>query len=76
MTNNTALTPFGVYISDNSTVPIMAKRLGITTAYVYMLMKGKISPSLALAAEIEKFTNGRVSLQSWIPYLNGFKHGS
>jgi len=42
-----------------------AKALGKTKAYVHMLVAKSCTPSLHLAAVIEVWTDGKVSLQSW-----------
>lgn len=42
-----------------------AKMLGKTKAYVHMLIAKSCTPSLHLAAVIEVWTNGQVSMQSW-----------
>lgn len=39
-----------------------AADLGISTSYLYQILKKERSPSLSLAIKIEKYTNGEVSI--------------
>jgi DNA-binding transcriptional regulator YdaS (Cro superfamily) len=43
----------------------MGRQLGVSHSYVCMLVRGRRSPSLALALRIETLTGGAVTTQSW-----------
>lgn len=44
-----------------------AKRIGTTPTNLNSLIKGRSTPSLRLAYEIEKKTGGLVTLYDWLP---------
>lgn len=44
-----------------------AKKIGTTPNNLNLLVKGKSTPTLRLAYEIEKNTGGLVSLYDWLP---------
>lgn len=44
-----------------------AKKIGTTPNNLNLLVKGKSTPSLRLAYEIEKHTGGMVTLYDWLP---------
>lgn len=43
-----------------------AARLGISPSYLSLLLRGHKQPSLDLAVAIEKATDGRVAVASWV----------
>lgn len=43
-----------------------ADRIGVSKSYLSDLLNGKAVPSLAVAAKIERLTDGEVSASSWI----------
>jgi hypothetical protein len=45
-----------------------AKALGKTKAYIHMLIAKSCTPSLHLAATIEHWTGGVVTMQSWLDW--------
>lgn len=45
----------------------LASKLGINRGYMSQLASGRKLPSLQLAAEIEKVTDGAVPVGCWIP---------
>lgn len=44
-----------------------ADRLGVSRSYLSDLLNGNKTPSLDLAVQIERATNGAVAASSWIP---------
>lgn len=44
-----------------------AKKIGTTPNNLSLLVKGKSTPSLRLAYEIEKHTGGLVTFYDWLP---------
>jgi transcriptional regulator with XRE-family HTH domain len=44
-----------------------AKKIGTTPNNLNLLVKGKSTPSLRLAYEIEKCTQGLVTVYDWLP---------
>lgn len=63
-------TPFGVYVTRKKLSPKeVAEQLSITRAYVHMLISGSQTPAFKLAWEIELWSDGAVTMQSWAPFL-------
>jgi transcriptional regulator with XRE-family HTH domain len=44
-----------------------AERLGVSRSYLSDLLNGNRTPSLELAARIERMTGGEVPAVSWVP---------
>jgi hypothetical protein len=61
-------TPFGKYLKFNN-IPMdsAAKALGVTRQYAQALATGYMTPGMRLAWDIERWTKGRVAMQSWMP---------
>lgn len=60
-------TLFGEYLTANKISHADAAReLEMTRAYVQMLSTGTATPSLHVAWNIEKFTKGAVTMQTWL----------
>jgi hypothetical protein len=63
-------TPFGKYIERKKLSPKeVSNQLSLTRAYVHMLIAGSVTPALRLAWRIEKWSIGKVKMQSWVPYM-------
>jgi DNA-binding XRE family transcriptional regulator len=73
------MTPFGKYLEKKTkTKPVItpaeaAEAIGKSKQYVYMLIEGKVTPSFKLAWEIEVWSKGEVTMQTWAKYINGRK---
>ncbi len=68
----------GYLLRNNITVKQFASDLGISTSYLYQLLRGERKPSLELAYRIEKHTEGEVtagSLLSLDIQFSGLKEG-
>jgi DNA-binding XRE family transcriptional regulator len=48
----------------------IAKKLGISTRYLYDLIDDKCMPSAKTAIEIEDFTQGKVKVREWVKRLD------
>ncbi|KHQ50357.1 MULTISPECIES: helix-turn-helix domain-containing protein [Mameliella] len=46
---------------------VWAERLGVSGAYMSLLVNGKKQPSLELAVRIDRVTGGKVPATSWVP---------
>jgi DNA-binding transcriptional regulator YdaS (Cro superfamily) len=53
-------------ITSGETRAAWADRLGISRSYLSDLLNGKKTPSLSLASQIERLTNGMVLASSWM----------
>lgn len=63
-------TEFGKYLSVRQiSYATVAQDLGVTRSYISMLATGKATPGLALAGEIEDWTQGEVTIRSWYDFL-------
>lgn len=61
------MTDFGKHLKKLGISPAdAALALGTTKAYIYMLSQGKVTPALRLAGRIEKWSKGKVKMQSWL----------
>lgn len=52
--------------SAQISVATAAQQLGVSRAYVYLLIDNKKSPSLRLAWKIEKWSKNKVTVQEWM----------
>lgn len=68
------MTPFGEFLEKKKLAPAdVAEAIGKSKQYVYMLIEGKVTPSFKLSWEIEVWSKGKVTMQSWCPWLSGRK---
>lgn len=66
-----SITEFGRYLKTTGTAPRdAAKALSTTRAYIYMLSIGTATPALKLAGEIEKWSKGKVRMQTWLKWIS------
>lgn len=64
------MTPFGQYLEKKQISGLEAsKTLDVTYAYIRMFILGTATPALKLAWRIEEWTEGKVKMQSWVPFL-------
>jgi len=67
---SSAATAFGRYITSKKLTPKeVSDQLKLTRAYVHMLISGTVTPALKLAWRIEKWSDGKVKMQSWSPFI-------
>lgn len=60
------MTRFAKFISDQRLdAKTIASQLKKSKAYILMLANGAQTPSLRLAWDIEKWSKGKVTMQSW-----------
>ena len=53
-------------LESNETQAEFAERIGVSQGTVSKLCKGLISPSLPLALKIQRVTDGKVTVESWM----------
>lgn len=64
------MTEFGKYLEANKISAVdAAEALGVTRAYVFMIISGVNTPALKLALRIKKWSGGVVTCESWDPWL-------
>jgi transcriptional regulator with XRE-family HTH domain len=69
-------TPLSKYMDKKELSPEqVAEQLEVTVQYVYMLLKGKTTPSFALAWKMERWSEQAIMMQAWVPFLPEAKRG-
>lgn len=70
-------TPLSKYMDKKELSPEqVAEQLDVTVQYVYMLLKGKTTPSFALAWKMEQWSDRAMVMQDWTPFLPEAKRGT
>lgn len=52
----------------------VAEKLGVSTSTLHDILRKDLIPSLKVAYEIEKYTNGDITLYDWIDNINAKKN--
>lgn len=69
MTNGaTALAVKEYLFKKDITIKEFANLIGISTSYLYQLLRGERKPSLELAHKIEEVTEGEISVACWFSF--------
>jgi len=65
-TNPKVITPFGTWLDGQDlAMTDVAEDLEVALSTAYGIKNGSFTPSLQMAARIEEYTEGAVSMQDW-----------
>ena len=65
---------FAQWVKDNDKKQQgIAEKIGISQAFLHLILRKDQIPSLKIAYEIEKYTKGEITLYDWIDHENDKK---